>query len=110
MDAGRQKASSENSEQLGKQLTRKIPCKALLSSMCSIWPPLDGLNIQASATRFRRFFELLKRCLHVAPRKDVMENLRSLFENFLKSISVRGVLANENAIKVTEHSIGDIGM
>ncbi|KAH8112066.1 hypothetical protein DFH11DRAFT_1788270 [Phellopilus nigrolimitatus] len=91
------KGSSSQLEKLVKLLAKQLPSKTLLSSLLQCWPPIEDLTKPNGVSRFGRFFELLKRCLHFSARADVLESLRGLFNNFLQAFSARSGLAHDDA-------------
>ena len=74
---------------LVKLVSKNVPSKLLISALFESWPTLDSLNRLNGRSKFSRFFDLLKRCLHFAKRGDVLENLRTLFTKFLGAFDVR---------------------
>ncbi|EJD05052.1 uncharacterized protein FOMMEDRAFT_105292 [Fomitiporia mediterranea MF3/22] len=96
---------SSNTEKLVKLLAKQLPSKILLSSLLQCWPSIEELRRHNGTSRYGRFFELLKRCLHFASRSDMLENLRDLFNHFLQAFDVRSLLTADEALSVEDKII-----
>ncbi|KDQ54552.1 hypothetical protein JAAARDRAFT_135194 [Jaapia argillacea MUCL 33604] len=67
-----------------KALVKRLPAKTLLPALFDMLPSGDG-----SLRRLEGFFDLVKRALHIAPQRVVIEHLRSLFKLFLEAFDIR---------------------
>ena len=111
------KGLSSQLDKLTKLMAKQLSGKTVTSSLLQCWPPIEGLSrpvspsppffvdenlnfFQSGVARFARFFDLLKRCLHYATRADILENLRSIFTNFLHAFDARSVLPSSEASAV----------
>ncbi|KAH7920221.1 hypothetical protein BV22DRAFT_1199044 [Leucogyrophana mollusca] len=73
---------------LVKAIAKRAPAKVLLPVMYGLWPKIDKSQKNANVNSFIGYFELFKRCLRAAPRAEVLEHLRPIFQVFVEAFGV----------------------